>query len=635
MGGRNTANYPVGTTPTVSGSNAVVPPFGPCAGGCAKPVCTARDRPAAGCLVPCPACGDQTVDFPEQCDPPGCPTCDIHCRTLQPAGCVDANACTADADSCDAVFGCINEPVADGSTCDDANPCTTGDTCAAGTCVGGAPPDCDDGNVCTDDTCDASTGCTHTAVVCPDDHNACYGPVTCTQPIGCHHGALVTCPAGQICDPARGCIPKTCNTAADCNDGNPCTTDTCSSGNHTCAISPLADRTSCSDGDVCNGMETCQAGVCMPGTPLNCDDPPACTDGCDPLQGCVAIPGCCRTPSDCPGSNVCTSCVDNRCGVIDGCCTTNADCQGKVPCQTGTCIATQCQYTNAADGTPCGDTCHPADDCQGGSCVPGTPLSCPPDTDVCTQDFCDPSSGCVHQPIADCCHNDTECNDHDNCTRDACDPNTHLCTNALIDPFALCTSCSVDTDCDVIGRCHGSACGPAGVCITVTALNCDDRQPYFRGVCGLDDAGQPRCTYLCITHQACDDGNLCTENVCTATGCRNDPKTGFAAVTCRLDTVDAAIHGASVTDLAPSAAAKLGKPIGKARTKLAAAETAGHGKPALKALKKAAKQLKTIPRIVRAGQKKHKIAAAVAAAILDAASGGSQALSTLMASITP
>ena len=35
------------------------------------------------------------------------------------------------------------------------------------------------------------------------------------------------------------------------------------------------------------------------------------------------------------------------------------------------------------------------------------------------------------------------------------------------------------------------------------------------------------------------------------------------------------------------------------------------------------------------GQKKHKIAAAVAAAILDAASGGSQALSTLMASITP
>ena len=373
----------------------------------------------------------------------------------------------------------------------------------------------------------------------------------------------------------------------------------------------------------------------MPGTPLNCDDPPACTDGCDPLQGCVAIPGCCRTPSDCPGSNVCTSCVDNRCGVIDGCCTTNADCQGKVPCQTGTCIATQCQYTNA-DRTPCGDACRPADTCQGGSCAPGTPLFCPPDTDVCTQDFCDPSSGCVHQPIAGCCHNDTECNDHDNCTRDACDPNTHLCSNALIDPFALCTSCSVDTDCDVIGRCAGQACGPAGVCIAVTALNCDDRLPDFNGVCHLDGTGQPQCSYRCVTPQACDDGDLCTDDSCdTTTGCKNTPKTSFAAVTCRMDTMDAAIQGASVADLAPSLAAKLRKPIAKARTKLAAAETAGHGKPALKALKKSAKQLKTIPRIVRAGQKKHKIAAAVAAAILDAASGGSQALSTLMASITP
>ena len=49
----------------------------------------------------------------------------------------------------------------------------------------------------------------------------------------------------------------------------------------------------------------------------------------------------------------------------------------------------------------------------------------------------------------------------------------------------------------------------------------------------------------------------------------------------------------------------------------------------------AAKQLKMIPRIVRAAQKRHKVAAALAAAILDAASGGGQALSTLMASITP
>jgi len=80
-GGRNTANYPVGTTPTVTGSNAVVPPFAACVGGCAKPVCTAPDTPS-GCLVPCPACdiNHTAAVFPQQCAPPGCPTCDIHCQ---------------------------------------------------------------------------------------------------------------------------------------------------------------------------------------------------------------------------------------------------------------------------------------------------------------------------------------------------------------------------------------------------------------------------------------------------------------------------------------------------------------------------------------------------------------------------
>src|SRR5262249_10351201 len=139
-----------------------------------------------------------------------------------------------------------------------------------------------------------------------------------------------------------------------------------------------------------------------------------------------------------------------------------------------------------------------------------------------------------------------------------------------------------------------------------------------------------------------DDGRLCTRDSCvctdascTITACKNDPLTGFDAVTCRLDTMDATIHGASAADLATSVAAKLGKPIGRARAKLAAAWSAGNGKPALKALRGADKQLKAIPRIVRAAQRKRKISAALATAILDAAGGGTQALATLMASITP
>ena len=42
------------------------------------------------------------------------------------------------------------------------------------------------------------------------------------------------------------------------------------------------DTNSCDDGDVCNGDETCNAGVCDPGTPLTCDDSNPCTDdSCD------------------------------------------------------------------------------------------------------------------------------------------------------------------------------------------------------------------------------------------------------------------------------------------------------------------------------------------------------------------
>jgi hypothetical protein len=42
---------------------------------------------------------------------------------------------------------------------------------------------------------------------------------------------------------------------------------------------------------VCNGAETCQAGSCTAGTPLNCNDGNACTtDSCDPLAGCLHVP---------------------------------------------------------------------------------------------------------------------------------------------------------------------------------------------------------------------------------------------------------------------------------------------------------------------------------------------------------
>lgn len=51
----------------------------------------------------------------------------------------------------------------------------------------------------------------------------------------------------------------------------------------------------CDDLDVCNGIETCQGGVCVPGGALVCnDDDPCTTNECDPMLGCIypASAGC-------------------------------------------------------------------------------------------------------------------------------------------------------------------------------------------------------------------------------------------------------------------------------------------------------------------------------------------------------
>ena len=53
--------------------------------------------------------------------------------------------------------------------------------------------------------------------------------------------------------------PVTCNTDADCDDQDPCTIDRCNPQKK-CAHSNAPNGTSCTDGNVCNGAETCLAG---------------------------------------------------------------------------------------------------------------------------------------------------------------------------------------------------------------------------------------------------------------------------------------------------------------------------------------------------------------------------------------
>lgn len=77
-----------------------------------------------------------------------------------------------------------------------------------------------------------------------------------------------------------------CQNSSDCNDDDPCTGDTCSSGS--CSHSPLSGP-SCDDGIACTVGDICQGGVCSGGSPYNalCTARPDCLSAvCDATLGC-------------------------------------------------------------------------------------------------------------------------------------------------------------------------------------------------------------------------------------------------------------------------------------------------------------------------------------------------------------
>jgi len=143
-----------------------------CTGGdlCADGVCAGQDISAA--------CDDGDPCTVDSCQSGlGC----VH--HAAPGACDDGNPCTED--SCAVGVGCVHGP-RDGP-CDDGDACTWNDHCVAGACGGGPSKICSDGNPCTDDLCDAGTG----ACVFPPNLEACDDGDPCTVGDGCEDGDCV------------------------------------------------------------------------------------------------------------------------------------------------------------------------------------------------------------------------------------------------------------------------------------------------------------------------------------------------------------------------------------------------------------------------------------------------------------
>ncbi len=168
------------------------------------------------------------------------------------------------------------DPEDEGLPCDDGNACTGADVCAAGVCVGGAPPP----------ACRVDDDCV--------DGDLCNGDERCSD---------------GICTPGTTLV---------CDDGDGCTNDACDPLTG-CTTTPAANGTSCSDGDRCNGVETCQGGTCRAGDALSCNDRNACTsDTCDPVAGCTFAP----QAGACDDGDACTSddaCVAGVCAGVERC----------------------------------------------------------------------------------------------------------------------------------------------------------------------------------------------------------------------------------------------------------------------------------------------------------------------------
>ncbi len=484
-------------------------------------------------------------------------TTDTCKQCLVNSECDDQNPCTDD--TCSVNFTC--QHAAHTRSCDDGNPCTTNDKCAAGACVGGAPPNCNDNNVCTTDTCDVILGCIHTDNLLPcDDGNACSlqdfclqgtcrqgrerncddnNPCTddsCNVNSGCvHHNNADTCDDGDPCTEGDVCAAGQCHGAPkNCADTVACTVDKCVNG----VCQNVADNSRCSNGNWCDGTETCNAITgCQPGTPP-CDDNIACTtDNCDPdAQTCshTANNAACSNGLFCDGVETCSltlgcqpgtppNCNDNVTCTVDSCDEQNdiclhtpnaASCADTNVCTDDVCSPTGCLHPFNTASCNDGLNCTINDTCANGTCS-GAPKTCP------AGQTCDPADG-----VCKTCLNDGQCNDSNPCTNDTCNAGSCVYTNntATCNDGLFCTltdTCSGGSCVGSGNRCPGQLCDETtDACVEcLTAADCQDNNVCTNNVCNNGVCQFPNNSVVC------DDGLFCTvSDTCAGGSCNGVPR---------------------------------------------------------------------------------------------------------------
>lgn len=203
--------------------------------------------------------------------------------------------------------------------CSDGNPCTSGDACDGGVCVGTPVPGCR--------RCVFGLECRDSSACTTDD---CLGGV-------CVNRAIANC--------------TPCTRSSDCNDGNACTTNLCERG--ACAYRPAYAL----------GAECCDPRT---GDRVLAQDGNDCTlDICDPSTGLVAHPAVgagalCDDGADCTRNDRCDgagACVGEDLASID--CIQDFDCRPSLcDFSTGSCLCNSSRYLRLDDFPPPESECY-------------------------------------------------------------------------------------------------------------------------------------------------------------------------------------------------------------------------------------------------------------------------------------
>ena len=177
--------------------------------------------------------------------------------------------------------------------------------------------------------------------------------------------------------------------------------------------------------------------------------------------------------------------------------------------------STGCFYINDNTNT-CTDNsvCTSDDHCINGSCV-GAAITCPEDDDICTTAACNPISGCYFFYNNTSCNDNNLCTINDHCSNGVCVGTTlpcsdgNICTNDFCNPSdGQCYHVNNSAACTDGNLCTTNDFCSNGVCMAGPPLVCNDNNAC------TDDACNPTtgCFYVNDNTNTCTDNSVCTSN---------------------------------------------------------------------------------------------------------------------------